>query len=337
MSESAAAPFRVRVLTQNLWHGLDHTKPLLMPPAENPLSAWLRRGALLRGLRLLRHPEARLDGGEVASDAIHPVLDVFCLQELNPLGRRLRQLAGDLDMRATGKAANVGVRVGPLSYPPLLEEGVGVLWAGPATSPVEHAGTISGRALEATLPLGAGRHLEIGAHFAERRVFCAMDCAFAGQRWLFVNTHLHSGSPRNGAATRRGREIEALLDWLLPRMPGFDAVVLCGDFNAEAEHPEMQRLAGEGFVDLVARDEKGEALATWDPFRNALCRRSAELSRHDDAHYAWDTEYHRFDHIWLWTRRTQKWEIRVDRIFDDPSGNTWVSDHFGLLATIVGK
>ena len=74
--------------------------------------------------------------------------------------------------------------------------------------------------------------------------------AWEGFRFAFVNTHLHS-LPTPAGADRRHSEIKTLLEWLNREAEGADVVVIAGDFNAEADAPEMQILHKKGF-DLIS-------------------------------------------------------------------------------------
>lgn len=318
-----ASQYRLRLLTQNLWHGLDHTKPLLMLPAENPVKSWLRRKAMMRGLSRLRASENPLMGTE------WDTLEVFCLQELNPLRRQLASFREGLGMDGAGVAVNTGIRVGDVSYPPFLQEGLGTLWHGHLENPQSDHHFLSGGGVDFTAPFG----IPVSAHLGERRAALSVSGRWAGRRWLFVNLHLHSGAANLGHNLRRREEVESLLKWIEPKRTEADVVVLCGDFNADSDHPEMKLLIQQGFRELLPA--LGENLLTWQPAKNPTCAASVALNT-DPNMLAWDEVAHQFDHILVWTKDDKApWTTRLQLTFDAPIGLSWVSDHFGLAADLI--
>ena len=70
--------FRLRLMSFNCWHGLDHNSPLMMLPLETFLQNWRRQAALIRGLRSYLLPATYLKNSDVKC------LEVFNLQEINP-------------------------------------------------------------------------------------------------------------------------------------------------------------------------------------------------------------------------------------------------------------
>ena len=120
------------------------------------------------------------------------------------------------------------------------------------------------------------------------------------------NTHLHWTD--DGAAIR-ARQIDGVLAHV--DRNGSDASVLVGDFNAEADAPELQALDAAGFVDAVAATDPGTAA------RTTLNPHHFERAR-------------RIDHVFARGARLQPRAAR--RVLDVPAGDgTWPSDHFGVL------
>ncbi|QCO67507.1 endonuclease/exonuclease/phosphatase family protein [Luteimonas yindakuii] len=121
------------------------------------------------------------------------------------------------------------------------------------------------------------------------------------------NTHLHWTD--DGAAIRARQ-----LDDVLAHVDRHDAgaSVLMGDFNAEADAPELQALARAGFVDVPAALEPAANL------RTTLNPHYFERGR-------------RIDHVFARGARLRPLATRrvLDAAADD---GTWPSDHFGVLA-----
>jgi endonuclease/exonuclease/phosphatase family metal-dependent hydrolase len=172
----------------------------------------------------------------------------------------------------------------------------------------------------------------VSAHLGERRAALAVEGTWAGRRWLFANTHLHSGAAKLGHDLRRKQEVAKLLEWLAPKLEKVDAAVLCGDFNADGGHAEIQALVDEGFRDI--EPPLGGPLLTWQPKKNAVCAESVALNRDPNA-LAWDEVDHQFDHVFVWSKKPASWTSRIQLALDAPVGPVWLSDHFGLVADLL--
>lgn len=322
---------RLRLLTQNLWHGLDHTKPLLMPPKEGFLKHWVRLQAQAIALRKLLEEAPTSEGPE-------EVLEVFCLQEVNPINRRMKQLRRELGMRGTTSlAVNVGLRAGEISYPFFLQEGLGILWRG-ALEKAHDAGCIlSGHASEIRGPFGIPFTLQL----AERRGAQLVAGEWHGKKLCFVNLHLHNGAPaRPEPAARRAREIDRLVEWIDPWVQNCDAVFVLGDFNCEQGDAGLSTLRAAGFEEILPPLD--EPVVTWDPEQNPFAKASlATLTIPEELE--WDSRRHQIDHVFFkargkaWTGRENSrppWTFKMQRVFDAPLLGTYLSDHFGLLVDI---
>ncbi len=93
------------LLTFNLWHGLNHNYPKLMLPAETWSDKLKRDRYVLDALR-----KAQSTGPFIAA-----------FQELNPVQKKLKAITNALNMNGMAAEGNVGIRVGALSYPFLLQ------------------------------------------------------------------------------------------------------------------------------------------------------------------------------------------------------------------------
>ncbi|MBS1985121.1 MAG: endonuclease/exonuclease/phosphatase family protein [Bdellovibrionales bacterium] len=324
--------FKLRLLTQNLWHGLDHTRPYTMWPTENLMKRWLRNQSHTLGLKALREPPAQ--EGAVKED----VLEVFCLQEVNPVRRKTEELKRALGMEGYGAGVNVGIRAGDISYPVFLQEGLAILWQGAFTKIETDHRILSGHAPEMRAPL---LDIPITLQLAERRGAVLVSGEWAGKRFTFVTLHLHNGPPNNKEhSARRAREIDLLMEWIDPWLQSSDAVFVLGDFNAERGDAELASLVSAGFQEVLT--PLGDPIVTWDPTLNPIARASLARTQ-DPQEKEWDSRQHQIDHIFYrvkgksWGKREDSrppWTFRIERIFDQPQGPIWPSDHFGLLTEI---
>ncbi|WP_058834382.1 endonuclease/exonuclease/phosphatase family protein [Luteimonas abyssi] len=125
---------------------------------------------------------------------------------------------------------------------------------------------------------------------------------------VFV-THLHASD--DGGAIR-ARQLQDLLAHVDAHAGDGPALVL-GDFNAEADTPELGALAGAGFVD---------ALATANP--------AAASQTTLNPHYF--ERGRRIDHVFARGLRV----LDAQRVLDRPDADgTWPSDHFGVHADVA--
>lgn len=319
------APVRrhLRILTSNLWIGLDHTLPLLVPPLETPWARARRLRAIEEGLRSVRlEPEPGIEQ-----------LTMFGLQELNPVRRLSRRLARAVGADGVERIeVNTGARIGDLSWPPLLQEGMALLWQGAFRAQTVKRPWLSGDGWEGRVP---GIDLPIGLHLSHRRGALVVSGEWLGTRLCFVDLHLHHTPHMEGRTSRRQAELETLLGVLEPELDAADAIFLLGDFNCERAHPELQWLERQGFEEL-SRDGEGKPILTWDPFLNALCRKNTDANKDADD-LAWDSVARQLDHV-LCKRRASfqpSWKVSARRVFDSAAQGVWRSDHCGIVVDLA--
>lgn len=282
------------IATLNTWHGLSGQGKLSFSSYEN------RKERVAR----LRRQVAQLSALEA---------DVIVLQEVNPLPFRAYWYASQLSKRCYFSAVNSGLKLG-WGFPTNLSEGLAILCPRGWTSHFVGEKPLSGGFRFSPLRFSAVVNPFLSFQFHESRSAMAVRIQVPKNRQigtfrgssqiLLCAAHLHhvpsmSGAVRglledesaNGltndereiilerlqvAEARRVSELDVLVDWIETiRKPG-EAVLLCGDFNAEPESAAVDVLARRGWVD--AWTEGRGALgshesATWDPQRNPLCSR----------------------------------------------------------------
>lgn len=301
-----------------------------MPPAEMPWAAWARKRALRRGLKSLRYPKSFIESyGE-------QTLEVFCLQEVNPVEQITKRLKEELGFEAFSLPVQVGIKAGHIGWPPLLNEGLALFWRGPLKDSRTESIYLSGQAQEISAPGG----IPVTVQLEERRGAQLLTGVWKKRRFTFVNVHLHHGPAATGNAQRRAEEVDRLMNFIEPFVAESDASFVCGDFNCEHGDSELAPLRAAGFEEILGGT--GEPLYTWDPGINPRCRKNADLNDEPE-NMKWDKARHQFDHIFFkargksWGKRPDSrapFVSRIERIFDTDAYGAWVSDHFGLLVDV---
>jgi len=291
----------MRLLSWNLWHGLDPYARVLMFPMQSRSESHERRARQLEALRALKRTS----------------WDVFSLQEVNPARSRGRKIASALGLEGESIVVNTGIKLGCLGLPPGLQEGLAV-FHGEGFSDVRFREmTLSGSALE----LGP-----LVLQTRERRKALCLDGQLEGLRIAVANVHLHNGSDRDAVALgKKTREIERLVEWLSRGFSSEQApelVAVCGDFNSDPDSGCMNALLSAGFVELSGREP------TWAPALNPLAAKSGQRARSRLAR-EWDSAPHVFDRIYA---RCERPILEVRREVFRKSG---LSDHFASCVEIA--
>jgi len=294
----------LRILSWNLWHGLNPYEKLLMSPMQS------RKDHAHRYTRQL----------EVLSSWRRSPNEVCCFQEVNPLASRFDQLSEGIGRDGGACLVNAGFKLGGLGVPRGLQEGLAILAGDTCLEAAFDQLTLSGSAFEMQTPLGTPLLTLQGA---ERRKALLMSCRLEGLSVAVINLHLHHG-PDTGAANlaRKRSELERLMEWIRPRIAEWDLVAICGDFNCEGDSPCLQPLKEAGFEDsaAIARIDQPP---TWSPGENAFAKLSAELADRPETR-EWDGAPHVFDRIYLKSKRHVS--VIKHALLKEPE----LSDHFGV-------
>ena len=242
----------LRIVTINVWSGLDYQGVFRMGEYEPAARRAARFGALVQQLR-------ELDP------------DLVFIQEANPLPAYARRLAHATGLEEVHQVVNAGLRVGPVGIPWNLREGLTVL-ARAELEPRKYAAwKLSG---------GPGLHGEwVTLHWSETVYALVVGLNLAGRPAFAVNVHLTWSLPRYPGLDvlmehlpervrtdkfralaqawcrerdrRRARELRTLLE-RLRTLPEHTFLMVAGDFNAEPEAPEIRAFLQAGsFLDVV--------------------------------------------------------------------------------------
>lgn len=325
LAAATAGAQDLRIVTINVWAGLDYKGSLRMGEYQTPETRERRTRILLEQLR-------ELDP------------DVIAVNEANKLPRYARQLAGQLGYDRIHHVGLGGLRAGPLGLPLNLREG-DVLLAGKSLQ-LESAGRrqLSGG------PVGNF----FTCHFADATQVIGGRISVGGRELYLFNTHWHASpfptpeyfqrlEERRAAGFIDAEQREQLVTeavegrkWRLgearktlefiEEVAGQAPVILMGDFNAVADSEEIALLRAAGFRDAYA--QKGDPPGhTWDGTVNA----NIQLQKRTFPEDFWlEPKQQRIDYIFF---RGPGLEVKkAEVVLDSPRGGLYPSDHFGVMA-----
>ena len=335
---------RLRVLTINVWSGVDYRGVLRFGEYETAERRAERFHALVRQIK------------EIAPDVVF-------VQEANPVARYAARLAEALSFDQVHQVVNAGIKFGPFGLPANFKEGIAIL-ARPSLRLQKHdVWKLSG-------PFGVHGdaitiHLSEVVHSLVGRVFLNDTPVY------LVNVHLVSSPPDDARAAevlenmldeglltsgrvqvvrnrwqkrteRRMLEVQRLLE-RLAQLPSGSPVVVAGDFNADPDSPEIHYfLDAGGFVDSYGGS--GETpMATWDPTRNGnISRQTAHSDSIDDGlddHGRFGSRVgailqRRIDYVLLSRHFNSDDVLRSAVAIDSAVDGLQASDHFGFLVEV---
>jgi endonuclease/exonuclease/phosphatase family metal-dependent hydrolase len=317
----------LKLLTFNIWSGLDYAGSTTVGEFETPEIRARRTDSLIALLRRTRP-------------------DVISLQEVNPSYRLASRIAGALDYSFIAQRVIGGVKLGLLGIPYNLNEGGTIL----ARRDLELEFVDVVRLSDAWGAIGN----TISFHFSEQNAALVGRIRVNGQ-WIYLaSVHLPADAPdtdetrdrlRAAVLQRGGSEADVaatltdlrahsdrrrtMLDDLcadLSRISGGAPMVLLGDLNAEPASADVGPLLQSGFVDAAA---SVGAAPTWDP-DNPLVRMQADTvfaTALEEISAWYDARPHRIDHVLL-NAAYPAASVRGSEII----GLAFpVSDHYGLL------
>jgi endonuclease/exonuclease/phosphatase family metal-dependent hydrolase len=317
----------LRVVTINVWAGLDYKGSLRMGEYQDEDTRALRTRNLLEQLK-------ELDP------------DLIAVNEANKLPRYARSLARELDYDQIYHVGLGGLRFGPVGLPVNLREGDIIL------AKRSRQLRRSGRKQLSGGPVGNF----FTFHFADATQIIGGRILVAGLEVYVFNTHWHA-SPfptedyfRQLAERRdsgrideqRYRELEEESvegqKWRLgearktaafvDKIAGKNPVILMGDFNAAATSEEIGVLKAAGFRDAFA--EAGDLPGfTWDGRENSNIQLQKQVYPED---FWLEPTRRRIDYVFF--RGTGMEVTRSEVVLDRPLSGLHPSDHFGVMADI---
>ncbi len=334
----------LKVVTINVWSGLDYKGTLTMGEYETPEVREARYQALLAELKKLSP-------------------DVVGLNEANFLPDYAKRLAADLGYDYLHHVGVSGVRIGRVGLPWNLREGDAIL-----------------ARKELRLECAGRKHLGGGGFVWNWLSFHTDDATQvvlaklrAGEKDVYVAlTHVHA-SPADTLETReklaelkkrfnysdaelaaavaklesdntwRKDEIEKLIVFLKEKVPAGAPVILMGDFNAEIDSPEMRRLSSAGYSDTFRPSAKNPGY-TWNGGENANIRKyygkrpnekHEEIYEHLDAVSVLSGK--RIDFILINEALGKNAAVQSHVCFNTMKDGVHPSDHYGVFSEIKLK
>jgi endonuclease/exonuclease/phosphatase family metal-dependent hydrolase len=325
LGAASTAAENLRVLTINVWSGLDYKGSLKMGEYEAAQRRDRRTRILLEQLRALKP-------------------DVIAVNEANKLPAYARMLDRELGYDPVHHVGLGGLRIGPLGLPVNLREG-DVLLARRELGLVR-----SGRRQLSGGPVGQF----FTFHFADATQVIGARVAVAGREVYVFNTHWHASpapteqylarlAERRQAGLIDASRYQALADeavegqrWRLgearktvafiDRIAGAAPVILMGDFNAESDAEEIAVLVEAGLRDAFA-DAGDPPGYTWDGTRNINIQLQKRVFPED---FWLEPKRQRIDYVFF--RGPGLRITNSEVVLDQPIEGLYASDHFGVLA-----
>ena len=260
---------QIRIVTINVWSGLDYHGSLHFGEYETAVRRELRFRLLLRQVK-----------------ALDP--DVLFVQEANPVDRFSSRLAASLSFDETHQVCNAGIKFAGFGPPFNFEEGIAILARKNLGLKKHSAWKLSG---------GLGLYGDDATlNFDEAEFAQVARIRVNGRPVFLVNVHLSAFPPRdsvtvkelkrlllNGSigsekastadeflsygSLRRQREVRELLE-NMNDLPSDVPLILGGDFNSEIDSKEISMLLEDGNFTIADRDSGISHIYTWDPIRN---------------------------------------------------------------------
>lgn len=338
MADSTA----LKVLTLNVWSGLDYEGVFHMGEYESAEHRRNRKQILLRKLR-------------------ESAPDVICLQEVNPVPAYARSLADQLGYQNYSRVAMGGIRFGPVGIPVNFREGDAIL--------VRDG--IEMRPLGREKLVGAGISTNYFTfHFGEITQVIGVEIRMGGERIQVFNTHLHAGPGttddvldhvrdrwKAGEITadpfadilerfhshqeRRREELHHALNFIKETgEPGL-LTLFAGDFNLTPEEKTYRQITDAGFQDAYLRGNDHPP-NTWDPQENSNIQsyyKAPEEFQGPLAAIRWEMDHtaRRIDYIFFKDVNKQITGVEISLFGTTPADGIHISDHFGLLTEISFK
>lgn len=318
----------LRVVTINVWSGLDYAGTSSMGEYESPDVRERRFLVLLDHLRLL-------------------VPHVILVQEANPVGRYACRLADSLGFDVIHQVCHAGVKVGGLGFPTNLDEGIATLAAPALQLRYERAEKVGG---------AFGLHgSAMSLHFSDAAGALEGSFIWNGRRVYCINVHLLAVPPAESSAMFDGdpdaaarlhdrmqlksAQFDALAEFV-ERLPAGAPVIVGGDFNCSSGDSDVVAFIRR--LDLRTPVNFSDSLATWDPCMNPNIRfstasadaRGEERVGYDRYSAQSDTIARRLDYVLFRSSGAFGRGAVESLVLADPISGVTASDHYGVAVAI---
>ncbi len=332
----------LRILTINVWSGLDYKGTFRMGEYESAERRNLRYQALLTQIR-----------------KIDP--DVIFVQEANPVARYSAKLAKSIGFDRIHQVCIAGIKFGPIGIPTNFKEGTAILARRSLNLKKEDVWKLSG---------SFGLYGDaITFHFDESIFAVVGKIIFHDTPVYLVNIHLVSTPPKDSYLASQFKNLveenkiskneytEAIQSWekrmkrqadetkklvkFLSKLPPGSPVIAAGDFNATPNSPAIQLFQSSGFFDVFP-STSSHRLYSWDPADNMNI--SFSLRPTNAKGISWEgydllssmgaKTARRIDYIFLSHHFDSKCVDFCNIVLDSSLNGVQASDHYGVLAEI---
>ena len=307
----------LKILTINVWSGLDYHGTFKMGEYETFEIRQKRFDSLVKQLKLLQP-------------------DIIFIQEANPVSKFASQLAEEINYDEIHTVCNAGIKFGPVGIPTNFKEGIVILANKHLMLEEKETIKLSG---------SFGIHGDLlTLHFDESTFALIGKIKINYSPLYIVNVHLSADPPtiEEGSA-RRKIEIERL-KYALSKYEDFP-MILGGDFNATINSEEIKSLLeNNNFFDTFFKNNSNK-IFSWNPQDNPNIKFSTnhfnangeKLSDDEIMSAYYDTVVRKIDYIFLNDKFSQDDVYHAQIVMDSLLDGIHVSDHFGVLTTISLK
>ena len=331
------SPVSLKVVNINIWSGLDYQGIIKMGEFESRERYQKRYAVLISQLR--------------AIDA-----DVITMQEVNPLPRRAKQIAEDLDMDVIYHVSEAGIQAGCIGLPVNLRQGDAIF---------------AKKYLELEM---VGRKRLTGGfaenffafHFDDGAQVLAGKIQYLGETIHIFTTHWHASVPdlqpyqdlaeeygtRLGCDKEKIEEAKRMLtseaEWRFTEAKGTVAYIqeicgdslpyiLTGDFNATMEMEELHILDSLKVIDSFIEFHNEAEGITWDAILNSNVTlqypENSELQvnhLYEYLDYDFNRESYRIDYIYYHPGHSNLKAVSSAVVLNTARDGIFPSDHYGV-------
>ncbi len=330
----------IRIITINVWSGLDYHGTFKFGEHESPERRELRFRILLNQLKELKP-------------------DILFIQEANPVPTFSSRLADSLRFDEIHQVCNAGVKLLGLGFPSNFEEGIAILGRKDFHLEDRAVWKLSGS-------FGLFGNI-MSVHFDEAEFAQVGQITVGGSPMLVINLHLSAFPPEDSVvidelrhwllsgkisqhefikakeilsrgSARRLDEVNVLLE-KISELPGAVPVILGGDFNSASGSPEIEQIQ-KTFCQILP-DSSHESY-TWDPNCNSNISYSTQIMDAEGKQLdlveklsaLYDRKPRTIDYIFLSRNLSPGNGRHSEIVLDSSFDGVCPSDHFGVMADV---
>jgi endonuclease/exonuclease/phosphatase family metal-dependent hydrolase len=333
----------LKIMTINVWSGLDYNGTFKMGEYESPDRREERFKILLAEIRKTSP-------------------DIIFLQEANPIDKYVKRLADSLSFDEIHQVCNAGIKFGPIGIPSNFKEGMVIL-----ADPKFKLNYFD------TWKLGGSFGLFgdlISFHFNESNFALVGKINVDGSVFYLINIHLNANVPPDSSIRikyenyckqnsignkefsaavekwdddiqKKDNEFEELTE-KIKDLPAEYPFIMGGDFNTASTNKRLKSFIKENKLTDTFINNTYSKTYTWYPVKNENINFSTKLSDaegnklkgYDVINAFYDSVPRRIDYILL-DHHFNKREVEGYRIIlNSTSNGINASDHFGVLSQI---